>query len=203
MALPILYSYRRCPYAMRARLALQYAGIKVEVREISLRDKPSHMLAISPKATVPVLWLPDDKVIDESLDIIYWALSQNDEDGWLKVDLNATKQLIQENDTRFKSALDAYKYPERYPEKTQAAHRVNGELFLQALEILLEKNAGLFGRLPTLADIAIFPFVRQFKGVDSNWFNAAPYPKLNKWLMTLIESDLFVSIMQKHPTYIE
>lgn len=203
MALPILYSYRRCPYAMRARMALQYSGVKVDIREISLRDKPRHMLAISPKATVPVLWLPDGRVIDESLDIVYWALSQNDEDGWLKVDLSATKQLIQENDSRFKSTLDAYKYPERYPEKTQVEYRADGELFLQALEMLLAKNSGLFGQMPTLADIAIFPFVRQFKGVDSHWFNAAPYPKLNNWLTALIESDLFVRIMQKNPTYVE
>jgi len=203
MALPILYSYRRCPYAIRARLALQYSGIEVLIREISLRDKPKHMLAISPKATVPVLCLPNGKVIDESLDIIYWALSQQDEAGWLNIDLKAAKQLILENDSRFKTVLDAYKYPEKYPDKTQVEHRADGELFLQGLEMLLSKNTGLFGQLPTLADIAIFPFVRQFKGVDSDWFTAAPYPKLNNWLTTLIESDLFVSIMQKNPTYVE
>lgn len=203
MDLPILYSYRRCPYAMRARMALQYAGVEVEIREISLRDKPKQMLAISPKATVPVLWLPEGKVIDESLDIIYWALSQNDKAGWLNIDLTACKQLILENDTRFKAALDAYKYPERYPEKSQAEHRAAGELFLQMLETLLAENSGLLGSLPTLADIAIFPFIRQFKGVDSDWFNAAPYPKLKAWLTMLTESDLFASVMQKHPTYVE
>jgi glutathione S-transferase len=203
MALPILYSYRRCPYAMRARMALQYAGVEVEIREISLRNKPKHMLAISPKATVPVLLLPNGNVIDESLDIIYWALSQKDKAGWLNVDLQAAKHLILENDGYFKAALDAYKYAERHPEKTQVEHRSAGEAFLKALEVLLEKNTGLLGALPTIADVAIFPFVRQFKGVDRDWFNTAPYLKLHIWLASLEESDLFASIMQKHPTYIE
>lgn len=188
---------------MRARMALKYAGIDVEVREISFRDKPKQLLAISPKATVPVLVLPDGKVIDESLDIIYWALNQQDNDGWLAIKLDGAKALIAENDSSFKAALDAYKYAERNPEKTQAEHRAVGEVFLQKLEALLASHGGLFGKLPTLADIAIFPFVRQFRGVDMVWFEAAPYPKLNGWLTTLIDSELFNSIMQKHPTYIE
>lgn len=203
MSLPILYSYRRCPYAMRARMALKYAGIDVDIREISFRDKPKHLIAISPKATVPVLMLADGQVIDESLDIIYWALNQRDEDGWLDIELEAAKCLITENDSRFKKALDAYKYADRHPEKTQAEHRAEGEVFLYELENLLTLNLGLFGKLPTLADIAIFPFVRQFKGVDSDWFVIAPYPKINAWLTSLVESDLFISIMKKHPTYIE
>lgn len=200
---PILYSYRRCPYAMRARMALKYAGIDVEIREISFRDKPKHLLAISPKGTVPVLVLPDTQIIDESIDIIDWALAQQDIDGWLAEDAVLAKALIAENDSSFKAALDAYKYSERNPEKTQAEHRATGEIFLQKLEGLLEENDGLLGPLPTLADIAIFPFVRQFKGVDVAWFEASPYPRLNVWLTTLIESGLFTSIMQKHPTYIE
>lgn len=199
----VLYSYRRCPYAMRARMALDYAGIDVEMREISLRDKPKHMVAISPKATVPVLVLSDGKVIDESLDIMVWALTQQDADGWLNVDIKAANKLISENDCHFKVALDAYKYSERHPEKTQIKHRADGEIFLRQLEGLLAQNAGLLGALPTFADIAIFPFVRQFKGVDSDWFNAAPFPKLNVWLTTLVESDLFIRIMKKHPTYVE
>lgn len=203
MTLPILYSYRRCPYAMRARMGLKYAGIEVEIREISLREKPKHMVAISPKATVPVLVLLDGKIIDESLDIIDWALSQRDIDGWLSANATIAKALIAENDTTFKKALDAYKYPERHPEKSQAAHRADGEIFLQKLESLLEENDGLLGALPTLADIAIFPFIRQFRGVDAAWFDAAPYPKLNHWLISLIGSDLFTSVMQKHPTYLD
>lgn len=203
MPLPTLYSYRRCPYAMRARMALAHAGIVVEMREISLREKPKQMVALSPKATVPVLVLPDGKVIDESLDIMVWALNRKDGDAWLNIDLEAAKRLVLENDGRFKKALDAYKYAERHPEKTQAEHRADGEVFLGELEVLLQQGSGLFGLLPTFADIAIFPFIRQFRGVDNEWFEAAPYPKLAAWLSTLVESDLFISIMKKHPTYIE
>ncbi len=201
--LPILYSYRRCPYAMRARMALAYAGIAVEIREIALRNKPPHMLAISPKATVPVLALTDGTVIDESLDIMLWALSQQDRDGWLDIDLAAAKALIQTNDGWFKKALDAYKYADRHPEKTQAEHRLAGEAFLQQLEDLLQHHQGsLCGRFPSLADIAIFPFIRQFKGVDAQWFENSSYTMLNDWLTTLMQSTLFTSIMQKHPTYV-
>jgi glutathione S-transferase len=202
MAPIILYSYRRCPYAMRARMALQYAGIATEVREISLRNKPQEMIALSPKATVPVLVLPDKTVIDESLEIMFWALNQQDTDGWLEVNLTAAKGLIETNDGWFKKALDAYKYPDRYPEKTQAEHRAVGQVFLQQLETLLQQHDGLCGHLPSLADIAIFPFIRQFKGVDSDWFDNAPYVRLNQWLTSLIQSDLFDSIMKKHPTYL-
>jgi glutathione S-transferase len=201
--LPILYSYRRCPYAMRARMALKYAGINLEIREISLREKPKHMVVISPKATVPVLVLSEKQVIDESLDIMNWALHQSDQNGWLNIDMKLAKQLIIENDTTFKQSLDTYKYADRYPEKTRAEYRAQGEVFLQKLETMLSNDVGLMGKLPTLVDIAIFPFIRQFKGVDSQWFSNAGYPKLNAWLTTLVESELFLSIMQKHPTYID
>ena len=200
MALPILYSYRRCPYAMRARMALKLAGIDVEIREISLRDKPAHMLQVSPKATVPVLVLQDGTVIEQSLDIMHWALQQHALGANSPV---VADTLILENDTAFKQALDAYKYPERYPSKTQIQHRVDGEVFLQKLENLLLENVYLFSTTPSLADIAIFPFVRQFAAVDSAWFEAAPYPKLQIWLNRLIESELFISVMEKQPTYIE
>lgn len=188
---------------MRARMALQYAGIDVEIREIALRQKPQHMIAVSPKATVPVLVLTDETVIDESLAIMFWALNQKDTDGWLDIDLSDAKALIQINDGWFKRALDAYKYADRYPEKTQAEHRAVGEVFLEQLEVLLQQHQGLCGHLPSLADIAIFPFIRQFKGVDSEWFETSPYPKVNAWLTTLIQSELFIRIMQKHPTYLD
>lgn len=204
MDVPVLYSYRRCPYAMRARMALKYAGIDVEIREISLRDKPKQMITLSPKATVPVLVLTDGHVIDESLDIMNWALGQQDKDGWRQIDLDAAKALITENDGSFKQSLDAYKYAERHPEKTPEEHRQDGEVFLAKLERLISAHGdGLFGRLPTMVDVAIFPFIRQFKGVDSQLFESSPYPKLNSWLNSLITSDLFISIMKKHPTYIE
>ena len=200
MALPILYSYRRCPYAMRARMALRLARIDVEIREISLRDKPAHMLQVSPKATVPVLVLQDGTVIEQSLDIMHWALQQYALGDITHADTDA---LILENDTAFKQALDAYKYPERYPSKTQIEHRADGEVFLQKLENLLLEHPYLFSATPSLADIAIFPFVRQFAAVDAVWFEAAPYPKLQVWLNKLVESELFISVMEKQPTYIE
>lgn len=203
MALPILYSYRRCPYAMRARMALKQAAIEVEIREISLHEKPAHMLQVSPKGTVPVLVLTDGTVIEQSLEIMQWALIEHALQTCIHVDAGASAlALISENDNAFKRALDAYKYPERYPNKTQMQHRADGEFFLQKLENLLQLNIYLFSSTPSLADIAIFPFVRQFASVDTSWFETAPYLKLRIWLRTLVESKLFVSIMEKQPTYI-
>jgi len=202
MALPILYSYRRCPYAMRARMALKYAGIAVEIREIALRDKPEEMLKDSPKATVPVLVLADGTVLEESLDIMRWALPQNDSDGWLATNNELTQQLIAENDGSFKQALDKYKYAIRFPEQSAEAYRAQGEVFLLKLEMLLNESQFLLKDQVSLADIAIFPFVRQFSAVDSAWFETAPYPKLKAWLKRLVESELFISIMEKQPTYI-
>ena len=203
MALPILYSYRRCPYAMRARWALTLAGIQVEIREISLREKPAHMLQVSPKGTVPVLVLADGSVIEQSLEIMQWALKARAlQTNIHEASRAASLVLISENDDAFKRALDAYKYPERYPSKTQSQHRADGEVFLQKLENLLQNNLYLFGNAPSLADIAIFPFVRQFAAVDAAWFDDSPYPKLKVWLKTLVDSELFASIMEKQPTYI-
>ncbi len=207
--LPILYSYRRCPYAMRARMALKLAHIEVEIREISLRDKPAHMLQVSPKATVPVLVLADGKVIDESLAIMQWALEQAAFKREGKLDAlqanihEACRALILMNDTEFKKNLDCYKYPERYPTQSQLEYRVQGEVFLQQLEILLQQNTYLFADTPSFADYAIFPFIRQFAAVDSVWFETAPYPKLRTWLSNWINSDLFKSIMTKNPTFID
>ena len=197
--LPILYSYRRCPYAMRARMALTLADIAVEIREISLCEKPAHMLEISPKATVPVLMLPDGKVIEESLEIMYWALKEHA----LGANIDKScRALIVENDTSFKLALDAYKYPERHKNLTQPQSRAQGEVFLQKLECLLEKNIYLLDAKLSLADIAIFPFVRQFSAVDRAWFEYVPYPKLRAWLNYWISSDLFKNIMTKNPTFV-
>ena len=206
--LPVLYSYRRCPYAMRARMALRLANIEVEVREISLRDKPAHMLQVSPKGSVPVLVLQDGSVIDESLEIMFFAWqthatglehSSTSLRGNIHADAGV---LILENDSSFKQALDAYKYPEKHPSKTQAQHRAEGEVFLQKLESLLEQNIYLFDAKPSLADIAIFPFVRQFAAVDNAWFLGAAYPKLRAWLNGWMESELFKSVMQKRAVYV-
>lgn len=198
MGLPILYSYRRCPYAMRARMALKYAGIAVEVVEISLKEKPAKMLQASPKGTVPVVITEDSKVIEESLQIMHWALAHNDPDYWLVNDAEGLiADLITENDGTFKQALDRYKYAIRFPEKSQANHRADGEVFLVKLENLLNHHSFLSGEKIGLADIAIFPFIRQFAGVDAAWFETAPYPKLRAWLKAQVDSDLFLSVMQK------
>lgn len=201
MALPILYSYRRCPYAMRARMAIWAANIQVEVREISLREKPAHLLQISPKGTVPVLQLPDGTVLEQSLDIMQWALAQNDPQGWLNADPEAVNALITINDGDFKKALDRYKYPDRYPEHTQAYYREQGEQFLQRLEAALEQHDYLLGHKPSMADVAIFPFIRQFAAVDAEWFASSLYPKLRGWLEGWLENPLFAQVMQKFPTY--
>lgn len=198
---PILYSFRRCPYAMRARLALHYAGIEREHREVVLRDKPAHMLEISPKGTVPVLLLPDGKVIEESLDIMLWAINQNDPKRWLP----DTQQqdiyfLIERNDTSFKAHLDRYKYPNRFPDEpcTGTCARDAADGILRDLDQRLAANNGaLHGNHKTLSDYAIFPFVRQFAHVDRDWFYCAPYPHLQKWLQENLASELFTEIMEK------
>lgn len=198
MNLPILYSYRRCPYAMRARMALKYAGINVDIHEITLRNKPAEMLKVSPKGTVPVLVLPDAAVIEQSLDIMHWALRQKDDNGWLSTASALTQQLISENDGSFKQALDKYKYAIRFPEQSAEIYRAQGEVFLQKLELLLSQSQFLLADQASLADIAIFPFIRQFAAVDGVWFEAAPYPKLKIWLKILVESELFVGVMEKN-----
>lgn len=188
---------------MRARMGLKIAGIEVEIREVSLRDKPAHMLQVSPKATVPVLVLTDGKVIDQSLDIMQWALTQHDPEAWLDVAMDSAMQLISDNDTTFKRALDAYKYPERFLDKTQKEHRADGEVFLVELEQRLLQHAYLIKEIPCIADVAIFPFIRQFAAVDSVWFEQSEYVQIRLWLESWVKSELFNSVMQKHKTYIE
>jgi glutathione S-transferase len=197
--LPILYSYRRCPYAMRARMALKLADIPVEIREISLRDKPAHMLQISPKGTVPVLQLGDGTVIEESLEIMLWAFKGHTLQSSIH---EASRALISANDISFKKALDAYKYPERHPNKTQTQHRADGEVFLQKLEQMLNLHTHLLSGEAGLADMAIFPFVRQFAAVDDTWWQMQPYPKLYAWLNGWLESTLFKNVMTKNPTFV-
>lgn len=202
--LPVLYSFRRCPYALRARLALYASGIAVELREVSLRDKPATMLAASPKGSVPVLVLPDGQVIDESWGIMQWALHRHDPDGWLgKNDshVDAAARLISENDTTFKYHLDRYKYPERYPEYPQSRYRSEAEVFLLKLEGRLGASRFLLDEKLSVADIAIFPFVRQLAGVDKDWFALAPYPKLQRWLKEFIDSESLVAVMEKYSVW--
>lgn len=205
MQRPILYSYRRCPYAMRARMALRYSNIDVEIREIALREKPAHMLAVSPKGTVPVLVLASGEVIDQSLDIMDWALQQSDVDGWIiqdQIGQKLTTDLISTNDGAFKQALDKYKYAIRFPENPPDVYRAQGEEFLQGLESLLQQNACLCRNTISKADVAIFPFVRQFSMVDEVWFEGADYPALKAWLNGLLNSQLFTDVMQKFPVWV-
>ncbi|MFV2059941.1 MAG: glutathione S-transferase N-terminal domain-containing protein, partial [Gammaproteobacteria bacterium] len=167
--LPVLYSFRRCPYAMRARMALVYSNVKVELREVDLKNKPDAFSAISPKATVPVLFINDDTILDESLDIIHWALKINDSDGWndlTKDQVNLTELLITENDSSFKTQLDKYKYSQRFPEYSEMQYRLQGEKFLVKLNDLLKNTRYLVKDKLTYADIAIAPFIRQFANVD-------------------------------------
>lgn len=189
-ALPILYSFRRCPYAMRARVALLASGQSCEIREVKLSAKPPELAAASPKATVPVLCLPDGKVLDESLDIMRWALGLGDPENWLDRDDPA---LIGANDGPFKHHLDRYKYPERHGSDAEV-HRAEGLALLGQLERRLVRPY-LCGDRRGLVDIALFPFVRQFAEVDRIWFDAQPLPEVRRWLAGLIGSDLFAAIM--------
>ncbi|MHA6576250.1 glutathione S-transferase [Pseudomonas yamanorum] len=192
----VLYSFRRCPYAMRARMALRYSGVAVQIIEVSLKAKPAEMLALSPKGTVPVLSV-DGRVIDESLAIIRWALAQNDPEGWLLGDDEATLALIEENDQGFKHQLNRYKYAERYPEQPMEHYRAEDEVFLSKLEGLLAQREYLLAEHLSLADVALAPFVRQFAHVDREWFGRAPYPRLQDWLQRFLESPLFIAVMAK------
>lgn len=176
-ALPVLYSFRRCPYAMRARLALAVSGQVCELREVVLRAKPQGLLQASPKATVPVLVLPDGTVLEQSLDIMRWALACNDPAGWLTPSLGdeaGMLALIAECDGPFKQALDRCKYPSRYPEADAALARARAVEWLQGLEARLAEQPFLFGTQVALADMAIAPFVRQFAGIDADWWAAQP-----------------------------
>jgi glutathione S-transferase len=188
-SLPILYSFVRCPYAMRARMALYSAKISHEHREVDLKNKCPELLSISPKGTVPVLELADKTVIEQSLDIMNWAL---------KSPLSALeKDIIEENDNSFKDALDRYKYPTRYDEKESTKYRDQCVLFINKIEDMLDPF--ISGKKPQLVDMALFPFVRQFVAVDSDWINKQPYPKLKKWVDYFACSDLFHHVMKKYP----
>lgn len=196
----VLYSFRRCPYAMRARMALRYAGCAVHIHEVSLKAKPPEMLERSPKGTVPVL-LVGEQVLEQSLDIMHWALAQNDPDNWLLIrDGDGRRQiqaLIEENDLVFKHHLDRYKYFVRHPEHSQEHYRQLAEVFLQKLEDRLLNRDFLVADQVGLADIAIAPFIRQFSAVDPEWFATSPYPKLRGWLERFVESALFKAVMVK------
>ncbi len=200
---PVLYSYRRCPYAMRARMGIYLSGFQVEQREIVFWDKPEPMLQASPKGTVPVLILPDGEVIDESRDILVWALTQAGstllpEQSALRAQMEAW---IDRNDNEFKPWLDRYKYADRFPEQSQLFYRQQGELFLAAIEQALSAQPFLLGSKLTVADLALFPFIRQFVNVDKAWFESADYPQLKRWLQQHLDSDYFQAVMKNRPVW--
>ncbi|MGH1367927.1 MAG: glutathione S-transferase [Maritimibacter sp.] len=190
---PILYSFRRCPYAIRARLAIAQAGIRVQLREVVLRDKPDAFLKVSPSATVPCL-VTDMGAVDESRDIMIWALEQNDPEGWLNMPKEGWR-LIEDCEGPFKHALDRTKYHTRYPDEDRDGHRAAALSYLKELDAQLDD--WLFGR-QTLADYAILPFVRQFAFIDKDWFDAQDLPNLAPWLERFLASDCFAKVMQKH-----
>ena len=182
-------------------MTLLYASITVEIREVFLGNKPQALLEVSSKATVPVL-LCDGQVLDESLDIMLWALRLSDPQQWLRADLqDTTLALVAENDGSFKTALDQYKYWDRFPAESQQYYRLQGERFLSKLDQLLQVNQYLLADSPTLADIAIFPFIRQFAFVDKTWFDQSSYQHLRQWLHYFMESPLFAQAMHKYPAW--
>lgn len=199
MAYPVLYTFRRCPYAIRARMTLRYAGIKVRIREVALKHKPQAMLDASPKGTVPVLVLDDGTVIEESTDIMYWALHQSDPNQWNHpVYQRDSVKLIRINDKEFKPLLDNYKYPQSSEKQDPVYYRDQTQPYLQMLNHRLSGSPFLFGTTINIADVALFPFIRQFAMVDKEWFDQTPYVDLQKWLQTLLGSDLFNAVMKKY-----
>ena len=203
---PLLYTYRRCPYAMRARMALLQAGVAFDAFEIVLRDKPAPMLALSPKGTVPVLLLPSGEVLEQSLDIVRWAfLETGDADGcWVRGQSETNLALLAACDGPFKHHLDRYKYPERFDESADARahHREQAvTVLLKPLDTQLHSTGQLGGHAPCSTDIAIFPFVRQFAAVNLGWFDALPMPALKGWLQAWLSASLFHTAMTKLPTH--
>ena len=198
--LPILYSFRRCPYAMRARMALAASGAEVMLREVLLKDKPAELLAASPKATVPVLVLSDGRVIEESLDVMQWALEYRDPLNWLEGEA-LDSDWISACDGDFKHWLDRYKYAERYPEHSAEHYRQNAEAFIQRLEDRLSVSDWVGSDAANAVDVALFPFIRQFAGVDPSWWQQAPYPNVRQWLENWLNSALFSAIMVKYPRW--
>ncbi|XQW85760.1 glutathione S-transferase [Thalassotalea piscium] len=204
MTLPILYSLRNCPYAMRARLAIYKATEPVELRDIVLKNKPAEMLAASPKGTVPTLVLPSAQVIDESLEIMLWALNQKDPNNLLgsdKKQLDEMLTLINQFDNEFKQALEQYKCAKRYHETNLEQCRQVCERYIQDLEQRLHTSHYLVDNQERLADLALLPFIRQFAKVERQWYLHSPYPKVKQWLTRYLQSAMFTKVMAKYPLW--
>lgn len=196
----ILYSFRRCPYAIRARMALAYAGIQCELRELLLKDKPQDMLKHSPKGTVPVLITKEGDVVDESLDVMLWALKQHDPDDWFK-NSSQCLSLIHTHDTDFKPLLDCYKYADRHPELSLEEHQANTLPFVSMLNDILSSQQFLIDDQISLADTSLFPFIRQYAHVNKSWFEQLPMAHLQAWLNYMLNSSLFQKVMLKYKLY--
>ena len=200
--MPILYSFRRCPYAMRARMALYYSKINYEHREILLRNRPEKLYQLSPKGTVPVLELPSGDVIDESFDIMKWALSMNDPEMWFDKNKEEQLNLIKLNDNKFKKWLDKYKYHVRFPEYPLEYYRKECEKILDIYEYRLKDKSFFFGPTISLADVAIMPFIRQFSNVDIGYFNNR-FTFLSKWKLSFTSLEIFSKMMNKFEVWEE
>ncbi len=203
--IPVLYSFRRCPYCMRAHMALKYCGLRIELREVLLSSLPPEVLAVSPDATVPVLVLDNNHSMDESWEIVKWAIKQNDPDHLIGIDqqyLLDAEILIETNDYSFKADLDHYKYADRYPEHSKEYYREHCEEFLTELEDMLGEKMFLLADQMTIADIAISPFIRQFSMVDHEWFQQSPYPEVQRWLQTMLSNTLFKAALLKHTVWL-
>ncbi len=194
---PLLYTFRRCPYAIRARLAITISGVAVNEQEVKLRDKPQAMLDVSPKGTVPVLKLTDGTVLEQSLDIMRWALKQNDPEGWLETVSAESQNLITNNDNAFKQALDRYKYANHFHDHSVTHYRDEGAKFLATLESCLATTPFLNGRHRGLTDAAVVPFVRQFAAVDRLWFDNSEFQHVVRWLHAWLADPLFIGVMTK------
>lgn len=203
----ILYSFRRCPYAMRARMGLKISGVDYEHREVLLRDKPAEMLTASPKATVPIMVLDDGEVVDESFDIMLWALKQNDPENWLEPDMEQMLGLIKTIEGPFAQEQFRYKYASFFDDTLKRGdvnleHRDKACAFLYDYEEILSKSAYIMGDKPSLADYAIFPFIRQFAAVERDWWDKPQFPHLHKWWAYFMDAEIFTSVMEKYPLFI-
>ncbi len=201
---PVLYSFRRCPFAIRARLAIHASRQTVELREVILRNKPEAMLLASPKGTVPILLLSEGRVVDESLDIMTWSLKQADPEGWLperQDDQLRFDELLARNDGSFKMALDRYKYPNRFEGADPHQARDDGARFIRDLDVCLQNGQFLLGQRFSLADAAILPFIRQYAHVDRDWFYRQTWKAVIAWLDAFKESERFLSVMIKIPAW--
>jgi len=205
-ALPVLYSLRNCPYAIRARMAIYVSGQAVQLRDIALSDKPAHMLQVSPKGTVPVLMLQNDKVLEQSLEIMMWAFGQSDPNNYLMSHCPNSRaemlRLVDLFDTEFKLCLEKYRSAKRYHDESVLAHRLACEHYLQVLEQKLSQHPYLMSDNPSLADLAIVPFIRQLARVERQWYLQSPYPNIRAWLNGYLQSLMFSKVMTKYSLWL-